>query len=158
MKAAILEKLKDDEAKQIGSILVMIGPLFLLSVNGNVNFKFEDFDDLRENPMMAPFMVTYSDLLEGMLGTKPSDMVEATNGIDVSQEKNQIKEDDGVGAQKDKAAFQLIYQIFKTLGDMSDDGEIKFNLLWPDIGVLHFHIKSAGLKDVLKVPLSMVIQ
>jgi hypothetical protein len=43
------------------------------------------------------------------------------------------------------------------LGNITNDGTIKFNVLWPDIGVVHLRIKSAGLADFLQIPSGMLI-
>ena len=48
----------------------------MLALKGNMNFTFEDFDDLKENPMMMPFMASFNDLYEGMLGKTPKEMLE----------------------------------------------------------------------------------
>ena len=61
---------------------MMIGPMFMLGLNGNVNFKFEDFDDLRENPVAAPFMASFADLFEGMIGKPPGEFLEDADGKD----------------------------------------------------------------------------
>lgn len=43
------------------------------------------------------------------------------------------------------------------LGDVTDDATIKFNVLWPDIGVIHMSIKSAGLGNFLQIPNAMAL-
>jgi len=35
------------------------------------------------------------------------------------------------------------------MGDITDDATLKLNVLYPDLGVLHFSIKSAGLAQAL---------
>jgi len=86
VKAAILEHLKDPEAKEMMGAYMMAGPLFMLALSGNINFKFEDFDDLRENPMAAPVMVCFKDLFESMIGSTPRECTEAVNNKDPSAE------------------------------------------------------------------------
>lgn len=79
VKEAILEKLKDEDSQDMVNIFRALGPAFMLALKGNMNFTFDDFEDLRENPMMAAFMPSFSDLFEGMLGKGPNEVIDMIN-------------------------------------------------------------------------------
>ena len=57
----------------------MMGPVFMLGLSGNVNFKFDDFDEVKDHPMAAPALVSFSDLFESMLGFAPGEVVSGVN-------------------------------------------------------------------------------
>ena len=46
--------------------------------------------------------------------------------------------------------------VYKMLGDVSDDATVKLNILWPDVGVMHLSIKSAGLSNFLQLPVGLM--
>ena len=48
--------------------------------------------------------------------------------------------------------YGFIQTIFGLIGDIADNGQIKLNILWPDVGLIHFSIKSdkASLKEFIQ--------
>jgi hypothetical protein len=79
VKAAILGHLKEAESKQMMGAYMMMGPAFMLGLNGNVNFNFDCFDEIKDHPMAAPALVSFSDLFESMLGFAPGEVVSGVN-------------------------------------------------------------------------------
>ena len=45
-----------------------ISPIILLTLNGKVDLNFEDYDEVKELPMMEPFLANFNQLFEGALG------------------------------------------------------------------------------------------
>lgn len=47
----------------------MVLPAILeLALDADIDIQFDDFEDLRENPMLQPLMASFPDLFESMTG------------------------------------------------------------------------------------------
>jgi len=55
----------EEHAEKIGPAM-MAAPVFMIAVNGKVNIKFTDIDEIESHPMAAPLMATFEQLFEGM--------------------------------------------------------------------------------------------
>ena len=40
-------------------MLLMFAPIFVFGIIGNVKIEFDDFEEIAENPMAAPILVTF---------------------------------------------------------------------------------------------------
>ena len=69
--------------------MLVYAPILLLEVNANLDLTFDSFDDLKEHPMARTFMLSYKQLMEGMLGN-PIDVVK--EGLDLSSIPDEKKE------------------------------------------------------------------
>jgi hypothetical protein len=45
-----------------------ISPVLLLTLNGNIDLNFEDYEEIKDLPMMEPFLANFNQLFEGALG------------------------------------------------------------------------------------------
>ena len=45
-----------------------VSPLILLTLNGQVDLAFEDYNELKDLPLLEPFMANFNQLFEGALG------------------------------------------------------------------------------------------
>jgi hypothetical protein len=73
IKKALLEFLKiseDEKVQMLMGPIMMIAPAFLVQVNGSLDFHFDDFDEILEHPLAAPFLASFSQLAEGAIGDK----------------------------------------------------------------------------------------
>ena len=54
--------MKDAETmdSELAPFLMGISPFILLTLNGEIDLKFEDFDDVKELPMMEPLLANFS--------------------------------------------------------------------------------------------------
>lgn len=57
-KETIMTVMKEGMAKMI------MGPLLELALDAHTEIELDDFEDLKENPMLMPFMSTFPELLE----------------------------------------------------------------------------------------------
>jgi hypothetical protein len=73
LKKAISEMLKSEseEEQAIAQKMMLVAPAFIFGINANMNFEFDDFEEIAEHPMAAPAMATYEQLFEGMLEEAP---------------------------------------------------------------------------------------
>ena len=44
---------------------------FILKINGRVDIKFDDFEDVKDHPYIEPFMHTFQDVFEKVVGDSP---------------------------------------------------------------------------------------
>lgn len=70
LKKIIFDLLKDSETLEsdLAPFLMGISPIILLTLNGKVDLNFEDYDEVKELPMMEPFLANFNQLFEGALG------------------------------------------------------------------------------------------
>ena len=60
MKKVIAKMLKDDNvSKKHRNRLSFLLLSFILKLNGKINVDFEDFEDVKEHPVVEPFMHTF---------------------------------------------------------------------------------------------------
>ena len=60
MRKVITEMLKDDKiSKKHRNRLSVLLLSFILKINGKINVNFEDFEDVMDFPLLAPFMSTF---------------------------------------------------------------------------------------------------
>ena len=45
---------------------MMAAPVFMIALNGKVNIKFNDFEEIENHPMAGPMMATFEQLVEGI--------------------------------------------------------------------------------------------
>ena len=57
----------------------------ILKINGNVAINFDDFEDVREHPLVKPFLHTFEDVFEKTVGDTPDNSI--TNKI-AAQDNN----------------------------------------------------------------------
>lgn len=57
-----LLKSEDEKEQRVAQTLLPFTPLFLLSVHGNFSVEFDDddFDEVKDHPMAAPAMATFT--------------------------------------------------------------------------------------------------
>lgn len=108
VKDAILEKFKDENSKSLGKAFMALGPIFMLALNGNINMTFEDFDDIKDHPIMGMLMPTLNELFEGMFDKLPAEMIEEADQRDLSQENFTIQEGDVERTKMRKAGLHVL--------------------------------------------------
>lgn len=62
LKTLVFNLMKDSETmdSELAPFLMGISPFILLTLNGEIDLKFEDFDDVKELPMMEPLLANFS--------------------------------------------------------------------------------------------------
>ena len=62
--------LKDSEVVEsdLAPFLMGVSPFILLTLNGQVDLAFDDYDDLKDLPIVEPFLANFNQLFEGALG------------------------------------------------------------------------------------------
>lgn len=70
LKKIIFDLLKDSDVieSDLAPFLMGVSPLILLTLNGNVNLTFDDYNDLKDLPMLEPFLANFNQLFEGAIG------------------------------------------------------------------------------------------
>jgi len=154
MKKVLMEFLKSGKEEFAGMAqgLMMASPMFILALTGDVDFEFDDFEDIKDHPMAAPFMASFKDLYNGITG----ETIEETNGsfMNIDTDPNcQIKDDDYKSTKIYKSLFKAMYQLSLLLDDMSADGNISARVLIPDFGLYEINSNAAGINDFLKLGL-----
>ena len=114
LKQAILDILKDDEHQKIAGALMQISPIFLLAVNGNVNIKFDEYNDISEHPVFAPGMANFNELYEGMMESDPSEIM----GKRVDTE---MRETDDPEEKEKFDQLKAIAECFNSIADCMED-------------------------------------
>lgn len=59
----IVERIKQEGAKQMFG---MMGPLFDIALDASIDINLDSFEDLKDNPKLAPAMVSFKDLFESI--------------------------------------------------------------------------------------------
>lgn len=84
LKKIIFDLLKDSEVVEsaLAPFLMGVSPIILLTLNGQVDLAFEDFNELKDLPMLEPFMANFNQIFEGALGEDVDTLIE--DKIDLS--------------------------------------------------------------------------
>ena len=101
---------------------------------------------------MAAFMPSFQEGFEGITGEPVSDILATT--FDTDKPALKVVDKDSVQHKTRKYRFHLVHTVINLLENMSDDGVIKANVLVPDLCVIHMSVKSKGLGDLLRLPLT----
>ena len=75
MKKIFLELAKDETFQDKIGNLMMFAPATMLTLNGKLDFDFDDMEEIENHPMAAPLMMTFEQLFEGGLGSSPNEML-----------------------------------------------------------------------------------
>jgi len=70
LKKVVFDLLKDSDVVEsdLAPFLMGVSPLILLTLNGQVDLAFEDYEELKDLPLLEPFMANFNQLFEGALG------------------------------------------------------------------------------------------
>lgn len=60
-----LSKSENEEHQMMISQAMIAAPLTMLQLNANLNIQFDDFEEIEEHPMAAPFLANFGQLFEG---------------------------------------------------------------------------------------------
>ena len=84
LKKIIFDLLKDSEVVEsaLAPFLMGVSPIILLTLNGQVDLAFDDYNELKDLPMLEPFMANFNQLFEGALGEDIDTLLE--DKIDLS--------------------------------------------------------------------------
>jgi hypothetical protein len=55
--------------ESLGTFAYILAPVVLLQLNANLNLTFDDFEELKELPMMEPLLANFGQLFEGITGS-----------------------------------------------------------------------------------------
>ena len=150
IKKALLEFLQindDEKVQMLMGPVMMLAPAFLVQVQGNLNFEFDDIDEVLEHPLAAPFLASFSQLAEGAIGDK-NDHLKPIGEL-------AIEKDHWMYARLStgKLLINTFYDLLNDL-DNSADSHVDVRGACPDLGVSGFAtIKSEGIKDLLLMAL-----
>jgi hypothetical protein len=69
-KKVIFAVLKDPALGEVlGPFAFILAPIVLLQMNASLNLTFDDFEELKELPMMEPLLANFGQLFEGISGS-----------------------------------------------------------------------------------------
>ena len=89
MKKVIATLLKDNQlSTKSHSRLKILLLSFLLKINGKVQVNFDDFDDVKDHPLMEPFMHSFQDVFEQHVGDTPDNSI--TNKISAQDSDSEV--------------------------------------------------------------------
>ena len=119
------------------------GPLFLLQANGQVDVKFEDFEDLRDHPSMVAFMADLSQFLEGLFEADLKEVL--TERIDMDAEiPDNFKDSDSLKQTLAQAKLcHTAFDIFDMIG--TEETSVEVRASWDKAATVDMKIKSADL-------------
>jgi hypothetical protein len=62
LKKVIFDLLKDPEVieSDLAPFLMGISPIILLTLNGEVDLNFDDYDEIKDLPMLEPLMANFN--------------------------------------------------------------------------------------------------
>ena len=84
MKKVLMELAKDEKYGDKIGMMMMAAPATMLTVNGNLEFGFDDIEEVENHPLAGPLMMTFEQGFEGALGSNHNEMLETkldTDGI-----------------------------------------------------------------------------
>jgi len=121
---------------------MMIAPATMLTLNGKLDFDFEDMEEIENHPMAAPLMMTFEQLFEGALGSNPNEALKNeldTEGLPEAEPKSE------------KEFFMEGLQVFKMLDSLIKDldtGKINVNVSVPSMLVnVEVDVNAPGIKE-----------
>ena len=83
LKEIIFDLIKDSEVVESElAPFLPVAPIILLTLNGQVDLAFDDYNELKDLPMLEPFMANFNQLFEGALGEDIDTLLE--DKIDLS--------------------------------------------------------------------------
>ena len=72
----IFSILKDpDLMNALGPFAMAVSPILFLQMNAKIDLDFDSFEEMKELPMLEPFMANFSQLFEGMFGSDVETML-----------------------------------------------------------------------------------
>jgi len=87
LKKLFLELSKNEELKDTMTEAMMFAPATLLTMNGQVHFEFEDFEEIEDHPLAQAGMMTLGDLINGALGESVEEVEAAIKEIQFDMDK-----------------------------------------------------------------------
>lgn len=60
-------------------------PFILLTLNGNIDLSFEDYEEVKDLPMMEPFLANFNQLFEGALGQDIETLLKGDERINLEE-------------------------------------------------------------------------
>ena len=152
MKRVFMELSKHEEyMEQIGPAM-MAAPVFMIAVNGKVNVKFNDFEEIESHPMAGPLMATFEQLFEGMLQRSPHEFMD--DRFDAEGIEAEPNSKDGFLLQ----GIELHHLILEALNDMPRASHINYNVSVPEMLLnVEADINAPGLKDALLLAMHLPI-
>ena len=131
LKKIIFDLLKDSEVVEsdLAPFLMGVSPLILLTLNGQVDLAFEDYDELKDLPLLEPFLANFNQLFEGATGQDLDTVLDESNRIDVSS----IPDDAPKSLTQFKQAIDLIHAWLDLLAVAHEDGDLQVSAVWPKI-------------------------
>mmetsp|Transcript_13163 Transcript_13163/g.20460 ORF Transcript_13163/g.20460 Transcript_13163/m.20460 type:complete len:605 (+) Transcript_13163:18-1832(+) len=151
LKEALFNQLKEDSSKDLASVLMAFGPLFLLQVNGQLDLKFEDFDDLKSHPMMEPFMANLSELLDGLFTADLETLLTERVELDTEVSDSLKDSEDYKMVVAEAKLCHTALEIFNEMGSEVSTVEIK--ACWERMATMHVNLKSQALGSALTLGL-----
>lgn len=128
LKKIIFDLLKDSEVMEsdLAPLLGGISPLILLTLNGQVDLAFDDYDEIKGLPMLEPFMANFSQLFEGALGQDVDTII--GERLDLSEIKG-----DSESVKSFKKMVEMCHAILDLLEAAHEDGDIEVSAVFPKI-------------------------
>jgi hypothetical protein len=139
-KKIFFEVLKNPElSNELGPIVMCLSPAVLLQMNAKFDVQFEDLAEIKDLPMMEPFLANFSQLFEGMAGSDVETMINDRIVMEEGQE---------VPAPL-KQSVEACHTLFDVLQAM--DGELEINASIPNLASLKTKVKSEDLGKALLI-------
>ena len=138
-KETIMTVMKDGMPKMI------MGPLLELALDAHTEIELDDFEDLKENPMLIPFMSTFPELLESKLNVTPNQLNNFMKDYDENASALTIASDTATHIKDMIKYCKSAWMVVKLCDDIKEKNtEFGATVFWPDMGVLEYKISTDG--------------
>lgn len=126
-------------------ILGMAAPVFMLGLSANVDIEFDDFESVQSHPMAGPALVSFSDLVEGMLGDSKDALL--NDKKDLTDVK--LEADDSDSTKGHKIGFMMLHQLIESLELENGCNTVELKAHVPELSVIDVKLESEGLGKLL---------
>lgn len=117
-------------------------PLLLFTLQGDVKFKFNDLDEIKEHEAMKVLRTNYPSLIKDILGQDISEMQEERINTEELSDEGEF----GVF----KKAVEIIHIWLDLIGDMNEVSKIDLKMNVQDLGMVEFSSESAGCNKTIQ--------
>jgi hypothetical protein len=154
MKKVFMELSKsENESHQMMIQQAMIAaPLTMLQLNANLNIQFDDFEEIENHPMAAPFLASFDQLFEGVFDQPWNEFMGLQLETEGCNAEPGTEEEFGLlGAELHSIMCQLV-------SDMNSQGNLQIAISIPSyLSTVELQITAPGVQQATALGLQMVI-
>ena len=139
-KAIVYEVIKNPDIQAaLGKFAAALAPFVLMQLNAKIELGFDDFAEIKDFAMMEPFLASFGQLLEGMVGSDVETML---------SERIEIEEGQDIPAHL-KLAIDFMHTLFDIFQEMHESGEMELNASFPNIASAKLNVTTMDLGKAL---------